>query len=100
MRDKRVVPLIVSVSLDHEIARLGLLRGVETLGDAGGVGCPTGTRSSASLSDRLSRKIASSPNMVTQIGGLRTVLAGHGEEGKEIKLTRDLDHCTTVRNRR
>lgn len=55
---------LVMVRLVNEKARVPLVRDVLELRSRGGVFSPMGTRSSTSLFDRLSDRIASSPSMV------------------------------------
>lgn len=82
VRDPRVLPLSESVSLVHENDRE--LRVVCALlsGDPGGVTSPRGRRASASLRERLSFTIASSPSIVAQA----VMIAFASHRGKEEKL--------------
>jgi hypothetical protein len=73
-REERLLPLIDSVSLVHEKARLGLVLGVLLPGELRRVMWPTGTRSSTSLNERLNLATASSSSMVVQGGGYLTVV--------------------------
>lgn len=74
VREDRAFPLIDPVSLVHEKARLGLVRGVFFPGDVGGVSWPTGIKSSTSLNERFNFMIASSPSIVAWREGWHAVL--------------------------